>query len=428
MASTIALKFKKHRHGTLGLKRHNERIPGQRHSNKSIKPERTKDNIFLAGNRELSYNERINKIIKKNVKSKKRVRYDANRLVTATVQFGGVEARKASEEEKVIMLKTTFELLKNQFGEENIVSAVIHVDETNPHLHFDFVPIQDGCLSAKKTLGERKGMFKIQDKFLEDMQNIYPDMDFQRKDDQTLNGLEQSVFEKLTKKADEYLHSKLDEISNIRSKLEIRRSQLDERLSRVITREKNLDVREGSLNASEGKLKNAIDKFNNYQKNKVKELEGKETQLNQRSTNLDTRQNEQDKKELMLKERERELTLYNERLKDKEKEQEQKEKEIEFKKTVLKSKQLQQQKAHDEREDTLQRREQALTNQENTIKSTLNEFKTLINEQKLNLSTVEQYEKEVDKFTDSFNFGEDDFTKVVKDLTKNNERGNSFER
>lgn len=428
MASTIALKFKKHRHGTLGLKRHNERIPGQRHSNKSIKPERTKDNIFLAGNRELSYNERINKIIKKNVKSKKRVRYDANRLVTATVQFGGVEARKASEEEKVIMLKTTFELLKNQFGEENIVSAVIHVDETNPHLHFDFVPIQDGCLSAKKTLGERKGMFKIQDKFLEDMQNIYPDMDFQRKDDQTLNGLEQDVFEKLTKKADEYLHSKLDEISDIHSKLEIRRSQLDERLSGVITREKELDVREGSLNASEGKLKNAVDNFETYQKNKVKELKDKETQLNQRSTNLDIRQNEQDKTKDILNQRERELNQYLERVKNKEEEQEQKEKEIAYKQTLLKSKQLQQEQAFDKREDELARREQALTTQENTIKSTLSEFKELINEQKLTLKTVEEYEEKADKFTDSFNFGEDDFTKVVKDLTKNNERGNSIER
>ena len=428
MASTISLNFRKHKHGTMGLKRHNERIPGQRHSNKKIKPERTKDNIFLKGDRELSYNERINKIIKKNVKSNKRVRHDAIRLVTAVVQFGGVEARKSSEEDKVKMLKSTYELLKTQFGEENIVSATIHVDETNPHLHFDFVPVYDGCLSAKKTLGERKGMFSIQDKFLEDMQNLYPDMDFQRKDDQTLNGLEQSVFEKLTKKADEYLHSKLDEISNIHSKLEIRRSQLDERLSGVITREKELDVREGSLNASEGKLKNAVDNFETYQKNKVKELKDKETQLNQRSNELDERAAKQDKTKDILNQRERELNQYLERVKNKEEEQEQKEKEIAYKQTLLKSKQLQQEQTFDKREDELARREQALTSQENTIKSTLSEFKTLINEQKLNLSTVEQYEKEVDKFTELFNFGEDDFTKVVNDLTKNNERGNSIER
>ena len=50
------------------------------------------------------------------------------------------------------MLKSTYELLKTQFGEENIVSATIHVDETNPHLHFDFVPVHDGCLSAKKNI------------------------------------------------------------------------------------------------------------------------------------------------------------------------------------------------------------------------------------------------------------------------------------
>lgn len=425
MASTISLNFRKHKHGTMGLKRHNERIPGQRHSNKKIKPERTKDNIFLKGDRELSYNERINKIIKKNVKSNKRVRHDAIRLVTAVVQFGGVEARKSSEEDKVKMLKSTYELLKTQFGEENIVSATIHVDETNPHLHFDFVPVHDGCLSAKKTLGERKGMFSIQDKFLEDMQNLYPDMDFQRKDDQTLNGLEQSVFEKMTKKADEYLQTKLDEISKIHSKLEISRSQLDERLSGVITREKELDVREGSLNASEGKLKNAVDNFETYQKNKVKELNDKETQLNQRSINLDKREDEQDKRDLRLNNRENDLNQYHERIK---KDKEEKEKEIAYKNTLLKSKQFQQEQTFDRREDELARREQALTTHENTIKSTLNEFKTLINEQKLKLSTVEQYEKEVDKLTDSFNFGEDDFTKVVNDLTKNNERGNSIER
>ncbi len=29
-------------------------------------------------------------------------------------------------------------------AEENIISAVIHVDETTPHLHCDFVPLDQG--------------------------------------------------------------------------------------------------------------------------------------------------------------------------------------------------------------------------------------------------------------------------------------------
>ncbi len=38
------------------------------------------------------------------------------------------------------------------YGEENIISAVIHVDETTPHLHCDFVP-QAGLLES---IGERR--------------------------------------------------------------------------------------------------------------------------------------------------------------------------------------------------------------------------------------------------------------------------------
>lgn len=271
-------------------------------------------------------------------------------------------------------------------------------------------------------------MKKRQDKFLDDMKDKHPNFDFARKENQQFNGLEQELFEKMTEQV--RLKEQLldDKIVNFASEVKIRRSKLDERELGVQTREKELEQRETSLNASKDKLKNQIDKFNEYQRNAVQKNKDKETQLNQRSKDLVKTEAKQDKKELMLQQREIELNQYQTRLKDKEKEQEEKEKEIDFKNSLLKSKQLQQQKAHDEREDELARRQQELTTQENTIKSTFDAFKTLINEQKLKLSTVEEYEKEVDKLTDSFNFGEDDFTKVVTDLTKNNERGNSIER
>lgn len=426
MTSTISLHFKKHKYGSTGLKKHVERLPGQQHSNKNIKNDLTKDNIFLAGNRDLSYQNRINNIIKYQLNGKK-TRKDAVKLVTTTVQLGG-DAKNKDKSDQISALKSAFELLKEDIGEKNIVSAVIHVDETTPHLHFDFVPIINDKLSAKALLGDKEQMKKRQDKFLDDMKDKHPDFDFARKENQQFNGLEQELFEKMTEQV--RLKEQLldDKIINFASEVKIRRSKLDERESKVITREKELEQRETSLNASQEKLKNQIDKFNNYQRDAVKKNKDKETVLNQRSEEFVKNEAKQDKKELMLNQREIELNQYQARLKDKEKEQEQKEKEIAYKNNLLKSKQLQQQKAHDEREDELARREQALTTQENTIKSTLNEFKTLINEQKLKLSTVEEYEKEVDNFTDSFNFGEDDFTKVVKDLTKNNERGNSIER
>lgn len=423
MTSTISLHFKKHKYGSTGLKKHVERLPGQQHSNKNIKNHLTKDNIFLAGDRDLSYQNRINNIIKYQLNGKK-TRRDAVKLVTTTVQLGG-DAKNKDKSDQISALKSAFELLKEDIGEKNIVSAVIHVDETTPHLHFDFVPIIDNKLSAKALLGDKEQMKKRQDKFLDDMKDKHPDFDFARKENQQFNGLEQELFEKMTEQV--RLKEQLldDKIINFASEVKIRRSELDERELGVITREKELEQRETSLNAYKDKLKNEVDKFNEYQRNAVQKNKNKEMQLNQRSNDLDKREDEQDKRDLRLNNRENDLNQYHERIK---KDKEEREKEIAYKNTLLKSKQLQQQKAHDEREDELARRQQALTKQKNTIKSTLNEFKTLINEQKLKLSTVEEYEKEVDKLTDSFNFGEDDFTKVVNDLTKNNERGNSIER
>ena len=426
MTSTISLHFKKHKYGSTGLKKHVERLPGQQHSNKNIKNHLTKDNIFLAGNRDLSYQNRINNIIKYQLNGKK-TRKDAVKLVTTTVQLGG-DAKTKDKSDQISALKSAFELLKEDIGEKNIVSAVIHVDETTPHLHFDFVPIIDNKLSAKALLGDKEQMKKRQDKFLDDMKDKHPDFDFARKENQQFNGLEQELFEKMTEQV--RLKEQLldDKIINFASEVKIRRSELNERELGVQTREKELEQRETSLNASKDKLKNQIDKFNEYQRNAVQKNKDKETQLNQRSEDLVKNEAKQDKKELMLKEREIELNQYEERLKEEEKENEEKEKEIEYKQTLLKSKQLRQEQDFNKREDELERREQELTTKEDTIKSTISEFKELINEQKLKLSTVEEYEKEVDKLTDSFNFGEDDFTKVVTDLTKNNERGNSIER
>lgn len=43
--------------------------------------------------------------------------------------------------------------MAEQFGPENVVSAYVHLDESQPHMHFAFVPVtQDGRLSAKSVL------------------------------------------------------------------------------------------------------------------------------------------------------------------------------------------------------------------------------------------------------------------------------------
>ncbi len=52
------------------------------------------------------------------------------------------------------------------YGEENIISAVIHVDETTPHLHCDLHVDRRGNLYRRKTIGDKKKMRRTQEKSL----------------------------------------------------------------------------------------------------------------------------------------------------------------------------------------------------------------------------------------------------------------------
>lgn len=68
----------------------------------------------------------------------------------------------------------TYEFLAGRYGKENVVSANVHVDETTPHMHFDFVPVvwdekkQREKVSAKEVLtrNELKSFHQDLDNFL----------------------------------------------------------------------------------------------------------------------------------------------------------------------------------------------------------------------------------------------------------------------
>lgn len=61
---------------------------------------------------------------------------------------------------------------ERHFG--HIISAVIHYDETTPHLHVISVPLtQDGRLSARDVIGNKAKMSKAQDEFFEQVGKSY---------------------------------------------------------------------------------------------------------------------------------------------------------------------------------------------------------------------------------------------------------------
>jgi uncharacterized protein YoxC len=58
------------------------------------------------------------------------------------------------------------EFMKKEVGEQNIISAVIHMDEKTPHMHLCFTPItEDNRLSAKEIIGNKPKLVEWQDRF-----------------------------------------------------------------------------------------------------------------------------------------------------------------------------------------------------------------------------------------------------------------------
>ena len=302
--SGVSLHFKKYKANSgeiNGLQRHNERQPGGRHGNKNIDDARTKDNIFLIeDNRKL--NKRIEDTIVENRDGGlKGVRKNAVRMVEGTVQLSG-KALDQPEERQIELLKNSFEYLQDTFGKENFVSAVIHLDETTPHLHFDFVPIEDGRLTAKTIISPNR-LRKYQADFLKHLQDNYSDLNFQRGTGE-YNGLSFEAFKRLK-----------DEEARVNKELDDREDALDDREDKLDEEVKALyQDKEKELKDKEEKLKQGKSDLDE----KVKALYQDQQKLKQDKSDLADREDNVKKREDKVKKREGKVKKREDKVKDRE--------------------------------------------------------------------------------------------------------------
>lgn len=89
-------------------------------------------------------------------------------LYTASPEF--FEGKTQEQTEK--FFRDCLQFHQKWFG--HIVSAVVHYDETTPHLHVVSVPLTaDGRLSAREIVGNKQNMSKMQDDFFEQVGRDY---------------------------------------------------------------------------------------------------------------------------------------------------------------------------------------------------------------------------------------------------------------
>ena len=168
------LRFAKHKGGaSKALSAHHERTKEVYASNPDIDPSRTERNFHLVTPR-WSYEQEIKHRIQM---AGCRVRKDSVKFVDTLVTVSPEFAQAHEAEMKEYFIRA-FEFLKERIGADNIISAVVHMDEKTPHLHLCFVPLtRDGRLSAKEILGNKKAMIRWQDDFYACMAERWPELE-----------------------------------------------------------------------------------------------------------------------------------------------------------------------------------------------------------------------------------------------------------
>ena len=167
------LRFAKRKGGAAkAIAAHNERTKEAYASNPDIDKSRTVQNEHLIAPR-WSYGQEIRHRIGMGC----RVRRDSVKFVETLITTSP-EFAKAHESEMPEYFERALGFLKERVGEENIFSAVVHMDEKTPHMHLCFVPLtKDKRLSAKEILGNKKAMIRWQDDFYACMSERWPELE-----------------------------------------------------------------------------------------------------------------------------------------------------------------------------------------------------------------------------------------------------------
>lgn len=124
-------------------------------------PARTSENKVLVGGESNLLHQVVNSRIENGLNEKAKVRKDSVRAIEFMLTASPDWFEKATKKQFEQWQEANVDWLKSKYGEANLVSAVLHVDEQTPHIHAHIVPITaDGRLSAKDLIGGTRHRLK----------------------------------------------------------------------------------------------------------------------------------------------------------------------------------------------------------------------------------------------------------------------------
>lgn len=132
-------------------------------SNPDIDPEKTHLNFDFVES-DLNLYQRIKKRVE-DVKPVSRVQKNSVVSYSNIITVNSNQASIWGTERSTEYLKEVYNYFCDEFGAENVVSAKVHLDETTPHMHLHFVPVnkENGKLQARVVM-DRARINKIHNK------------------------------------------------------------------------------------------------------------------------------------------------------------------------------------------------------------------------------------------------------------------------
>ena len=157
---------KYHKQDVAPIEKENERDENYEAVNPQIDSERTRNNYRFTPYFGKTYTEFINGRIKELGLSPRKDAVVMNSFVVGSDKtfFDGL-----AKVEQYNFFSDCYKFFAERYGEENIIAAVVHNDETTPHLHFNLMPVtKDGRLCSKQ-LFDKPQLQQLQTDFYEEV-------------------------------------------------------------------------------------------------------------------------------------------------------------------------------------------------------------------------------------------------------------------
>ena len=160
---------KYHKQDVAPIEKENERDENYEASNPQIDCERTRNNYRFTPHFGKTYTEFINGRIKELGLSPRKDAVVMNSFVLGSDKtfFDGL-----SRVEQYNFFSDCYKFFAERYGAENIIAAVVHNDETTPHMHLNLMPVtKDGRLCSKQ-LFDKPQLQQLQTDFYESVENV----------------------------------------------------------------------------------------------------------------------------------------------------------------------------------------------------------------------------------------------------------------